>query len=579
MLTYNVDLCVVGGGLAGLCAAVAAARGGARVALIHERPVLGGNASSEIRMWVCGASGHNNRETGILEEINLENLYRNPYKNYSVWDSVLYGVVRNEPNIKLFLNCSCCRAEAENNKIISVTGWQMTTQEFITVNAPYFADCSGDSVLAPLVGAEFRIGRESAREFVEIISAVKPDRKTMGMSCLIQARKCSIPVTYKAPDWAKKLSADDMSHRRPNLESSGENFWYLELGGNRDSIRDTEEVRDELVALAFGFWDYVKNSGEFDADLWQLDFVGFLPGKRESRRMVGKTIMNQNDVASGGRFEDVAAYGGWPLDDHDPDGFYYSGHPCVQIPTPSPYGIPYRCLYSANIENLFFAGRNISMTHAAMSSARVMATCALLGQAVGTAAAIANNFACTPDEVYRRHLEELKQTLLYNDCMLPYNSRSLSNLTQNASLLSGSNGDVDALRDGNDRENGFLCSKGDYIEYSFEKPEYVSEARIVFDSDLDRVTLPGDAVERGHSMRANNKPDSPVMHMPKTLCRCFSVEIVGEDNGLTEYIHVENNRKRLVFIPVNKKITSIRLITLSDWGEGDKINVFAFDLK
>lgn len=579
MLTYNVDLCVVGGGLAGICAAIAAARGGARVALMHERPVLGGNASSEVRMWICGASGHNNRETGILEEINLENLYRNPYKNYSVWDSVLYGAVRNEPAIKLFLNCSCCKAETENNKIISITGWQMTTQEFIRMEASYFADCSGDSVLAPLSGAEFRIGRESAREFGEIISAVKPDRKTMGMSCLIQARKCSVSVTFKAPDWAKKLSADDMSHRRPNLESSGENFWYLELGGNRDSIRDTEEVRDELVALAFGFWDYVKNSGEFDAGLWQLDFVGFLPGKRESRRMTGQYIMNQNDVASGGRFEDVAAYGGWPLDDHDPEGFYYSGPPCVQIPTPSPYGIPYRCLYSVNIENLFFAGRNISMTHAAMSSARVMATCALLGQAAGTAAAIANNFACTPDEVYRRHLDELKQTLLYNDCMLPYNSRILSDLTQNASLLSGSNGDVDALRDGNDRENGFLCGKGDYIEYSFEKPEYVREARIVFDSDLDRITLPGDAVERGHSMRANIKPDSPVMHMPKTLCRSFSVETAGEDSGSTEYISVTDNRKRLVLIPVNKKITSVRLITQSDWGEGDKINVFAFDLK
>lgn len=579
MLIYNADLCVVGGGLAGMCAAIAAARGGARVALMHERAVLGGNASSEIRMWVCGAGGHNNRETGILEEINLENLYRNPYKLYPVWDSVLYAAVRFEPNIKLFLNCSCCRAETENAKIISVTGWQMTTQEFITVNASYFADCSGDSVLAPLTGADFRVGREAAREFGEIISAEKPDNKTMGMSCLIQARKLSAPVTYISPEWAKKLTAEDMRHRRPNLEAPGENFWYLELGGDRDSIKDTEEVRDELVALAFGIWDYVKNSGEFDADLWQLDFVGFLPGKRESRRMAGKYIMNQNDVASGGQTDDVVAYGGWPLDDHDPDGFYYSGHPCVQVPTPSPYGIPYRCLYSINIENLFFAGRNISMTHAAMSSARVMATCALLGQAVGTAAAIATKSACTPDSVYLRHLDELKQTLMYNDCMLPYNRRCVSTLTQNASLLSGSNGDVDALRDGNDRENGFMCDAGGYIEYSFRKTEYVSEARIVFDSDLDRVTLPGDEVERGHSMRANIKPDSPVMHMPKTLCRCFKVYIKDGDGGITELVSVSENKKRLVIIPLNKKVASIRLEILADWGSGKRINVFAYDIK
>lgn len=579
MLTYNVDFCVIGGGLAGICAAVAAARGGARVALMHERPVLGGNASSEIRMWVCGAGGHNNRETGILEEIHLENLYRNPYKLYPIWDSVLYGAVRYEPNIKLFLNCSCCSAESENNRIISVTGWQMTTQEFIKVCAPYFCDCSGDSVLAPLVNAQFRVGREAAHEFGEVISTSIADKKTMGMSCLIQARKTDKPVAYKAPAWAKKLTAQDMKHRRPNLESSGENFWYLELGGNRDSIKDTEEVRNELVALAFGVWDYVKNSGEFNADLWQLDFVGFLPGKRESRRMIGPYIMNQNDITSGGHFEDIVAYGGWPLDDHDPDGFYHSGHPCVQVPTPSPYGIPYRCLYSVNIENLFFAGRNISMTHAAMSSARVMATCALLGQAAGTAAAIACSFACTPDEVYKRHLTELQQTLLYNDCMLPYTRRHLSLLTQNASLLSSSNGDVDALRDGNDRENGFLCGKGNYVEYSFEKPEYVQQARIIFDSDLDRITLPGDTVERLHSMRANVKPDSPVMHMPKTLCRSFRVEVFGEKGELINDIMTEENRKRLVLISIHKKITSIRLTVLSEWGDGDKINIFAFDVK
>jgi hypothetical protein len=579
MLTYNVDFCVVGGGLAGMCAAVAAARGGARVALIHERPVLGGNASSEIRMWVCGAGGHNNRETGILEEINLENLYRNPYKLYPVWDSVLYGLVRAEPNIRLFLNCSCCAAETDGSRITSVTGWQMTTQEYIRVNAALFADCSGDSVLAPLAGAEFRVGREAAHEFGENVSVQKADRKTMGMSCLIQARKLEAPVTYKAPDWAKKLTADDMKRRRPNLESSGENFWYLELGGNRDSIADTEEIRDELVALAFGFWDYVKNSGEFDADRWQLDFVGFLPGKRESRRMVGKYIMTQNDVAAGGRFDDTVAYGGWPLDDHDPDGFYFSGQPCVQIPTPSPYGIPYRCLYSANIENLFFAGRNISMTHAAMSSARVMATCALLGQAVGTAASVAIKYSCGPDEVYRRHLDELQQTLLYSDCMLPCIRRRLSALTQRASLLSGSNGDVDALRDGNDRENGFLCGSGDYIEYSFARAEYITEARIVFDSDLDRATLPGDTVERGHSMRANIKPDSPVMHMPKTLCRSFNLEIYGEDGDTIARVTVEDNKKRLVLIPINKKAAALRLTVFSDWGENDRINIFAFDLK
>ena len=169
------DLCVVGGGMAGMSAAISAAREGLQVVLMHERPVLGGNASSEIRMWICGAWGRNNRETGILEEIALENLYRNPTKSYAVWDTVLYDFVRRESNITLLLNCTCmeCRTEeglfscGRTRKIVSVTGYQMTTQCFYEIEAPLFCDCSGDSILAPLSGAKFRLGREAGSEFGE----------------------------------------------------------------------------------------------------------------------------------------------------------------------------------------------------------------------------------------------------------------------------------------------------------------------------------------------------------------------------------------------------------------------------
>lgn len=577
MITYHADLCVVGGGLAGMCAAIAAARHGAKVVLMHERPMLGGNASSEIRMWVCGAAGSNNRETGILEEIHLENLWRNPYKLYSVWDSVLYEKVRFEPNITLLLNCSCCQAETDGNRIVSVTGWQMTIQEFITVNARNFADCSGDSVLAPLVGANYRVGREAASEFGEKISETESDRKTMGMSCLIQARLLDHPVTYRAPEWAIKLTPDDLRfRRRPNPRATGENFWYLELGGNRDSIKDTEEVRDELLALAFGFWDCFKNSGDFpDADCWQLDFVGFLPGKRESRRMMGAYLMTQNDVTSGGKFEDVVAYGGWPLDDHDPDGFFHHGHPCVQVQTPSPYGIPYRTLYSENIENLFFAGRNISMTHAAMSSARVMATCALLGQAVGTAAAIAAEFDTTPAGVYENHLARLQNTLMYDDCMLPGKFRPNDALTEKAALTEG----AEMLRDGCDRTNRYDCPNGVGITYTLPAAEMVEEVRIVFDSDLDRVTLPGDTVERIHSMRANILPDSPVMHLPLTLCRSYRLEGLTEEGNWEILVEESENRRRLVLLPVHRSLKAVRLVPLSSWGESGQTGIFSFTIR
>ncbi|MBQ8578385.1 MAG: FAD-dependent oxidoreductase [Clostridia bacterium] len=581
-LQYKTDLCVVGGGLAGMCAAIAAARGGAKVVLMQERPVLGGNASSEIRMWVCGAHGKNVRETGILEELALMNLWRNPYKLYPVWDSVLWEAVTNEPNITLLLNCSCMDAEMDGNRIVSVTGWQMTTQCFCRVEADYFSDCSGDSILAPLTGAEYRVGREAASEFNENISVETEDKKTMGMSCLVQAHKGTEPVTFTPPAFAKKITADDVRFRRPRMQSSYENFWYLELGGDRDSIGDTEVVRDELVALAYGMWDYVKNSGTYeDAEYWQLDFLGFLPGKRESRRMLGKYLMNQNDILCDRAFEDVVAYGGWPLDDHDPAGFYYDGHPNTSYKTTSPYAIPYRTLYSANIENLFFAGRNISMTHAAMSSSRVMATCALLGQAVGTAVAVAKNYSTTPDGVYTEHLAELQENLLWDDVLLPHHPRTPAALTAGAALTkNGAEDDgLSVLRDGNDRENVYVCAPGDVIEYRFDFPRTVNEIRIVFDSDLDRVTLPGDSCEKQHAMRCNLLPDSPVMHLPTTLCKAYRAEAVLADGSVRVLADEDNNLRRLVKIPGCGDVTAIRLTGLSAHEGGEEIRLFSFEAK
>ena len=180
---HDVDLCVIGGGLAGICAAVSAARHGAKVAIMQDRPMFGGNCSSEIRMWICGAANHSDeaRETGLVEELELENCYRNPYKNFSIWDSVMYQLVRFQENVTMLLNCSCLDAEMDGNKIQSVTGWQLTTQKYHEVKAKIFADCSGDSVLAPLTGAEFRWGREARSEFNEDIAPEVADGRTMGM--------------------------------------------------------------------------------------------------------------------------------------------------------------------------------------------------------------------------------------------------------------------------------------------------------------------------------------------------------------------------------------------------------------
>ena len=425
LISHEADICVVGGGIGGMFSAISAARNGAKVVLMQDRPVLGGNASSEIRMWISGAGTRvrDLQETGLLEELLLDNMYRNPKRNFSVWDSLLYEKVRFEPNIELLLNCSCCDAEMAGSRIVSVTGFQLTTYQWHQVRAKIFIDCSGDSILAPLSGAEFRMGRESKAEFNEEFGLEEADSHTMGMSILLQARETDHPVSYTPPAWAYTFKTDEEMNFKPHdLYQINTNFYWIELGGMEDSIGDTEKVRDELLKIAFGVWDHMKNQGDHGAENWELEWVGFLPGKRESRRYVGDYVLNQNDVENHPVFPDTVAYGGWQIDNHLPGGFHMGGHTGSHLQKrrlSEPYGIPYRCLYSKNIENLMFAGRNISTTHLGLSTSRVMGTVGVLGQAAGTAAAIAVRNGLTPREAGQQRIGEIQAQLMEDDCFLP----------------------------------------------------------------------------------------------------------------------------------------------------------------
>lgn len=587
------DFCVVGGGIAGMCAAISAARHGAKTVLMHERPVLGGNASSEIRMWICGA-GRENNETGIVQEIELENYYRNPTKNYYIWDSILYDFVMREKNITLLLNCSCMDAQTEEGqfaygrtrRIKSIKGYQMTTQKFIEVKAGYFADCSGDSILAPLTGADFMIGRESKDEYGEKTHVEKKDSLTMGMSCLLTARETLNDVKFTPSERATKLTDEQFEFRTPDMRSEYENFWYLELGGNRDSIGDTEELRDELVNLAFGTWDYIKNSGKYDCSKYDLDFLGFLPGKRESRRMHGEYVLNSNDILDDRQFPDVVAYGGWPVDDHFPDGFYHKGTPNTNFKTPPCYQIPYRSLYSSNVDNLYFAGRNISTTHMALSSTRVMKTCGLLGQAVGTAASLAVKYKVSPNGIYddAEKLSELQQTLMRDDCFVPSKSRKISSACLGADI---SGGDA-SIRDSIDRVNkriyknsecGVTVNNGDKITYVLAAPEFIKNIHAVFDCDLEHRSFPGGDCEQTHSMRANIFLDSPQFSIPACLCKSFSISIKGEDGSEEVIFDTDKNILRCVNIPINKRASSVSLTVNSNWGKTESTRVFSFDFE
>lgn len=584
-IEHRADLCVVGGGLAGLCAAVSAARHGAKVVLVQDRPMLGGNASSEIRMWICGAGGSNMRETGLIEELALENLYRNPDKNYSVWDGIMYEMARGEDNIELLLNCSVNDCSMDGGRIVSVTGWQLTTQQFHKVEAKLFADCSGDSVLAPLTGAEFRHGRETEAEHGESIGRdIAPgDNKTMGMSCMIQAREEPHTSDFIPPKWAKHFTREDLPHRIPDMSSLYENFWYLELGGDGDSIGDTEKTRDELLQIAYGLWDFVKNDPSMREKTrnWRLDWVGILPGKRESRRYVGDYILDQNDLQAAGHFDDVVAYGGWPMDDHDPRGFRNTDRPNVAYYVPSPYGIPYRCLYSKNVTNLFCAGRNISVTHWALSSSRVMGTCALLGQAAGTAAAIAAREDCGPRDVYLKYIDELKQSLMDDDCYLPYNRRKVPALTAEAEM-SGGDG-VEALRNGLDRpigeeDNGFTCLPENAIECRFRASAEVHGARIVWDSELNRESMPIVSGSRfTHNMMCNKPFDMPDFYVPCALTRSYRIIGVREDGTTETLFSTDENHQRLNRVPLSGTWAAVRLIPEKTWG-AEKCHIFSFEV-
>ncbi len=584
-IEYNADLCVVGGGMAGVCCAIAAAREGIRVVLMHERAMLGGNASSENRMWVCGARGKNNRETGIIEEIMLENLYRNPTKNFYIWDSILLDFVRREPNITLLLNTTCIDGKTQSGdfahgrtaKLLSVKGYQMTTQTFYVITADYFADCSGDSILAPISNAEFDYGREAADEYGEDTQVTVRDKNVMGMSCLIQCRQTDSNIKYTPSEFATRLTDDDVKNRPMDIYDPTENFWYLELGGTEDTIHDAEKTKERLLNLALGTWNYIKNSGNYDADNWELEFLGQLPAKRESRRMRGEYTVTQKDISSEKKFEDTIAYGGWPIDDHFPGGYYHKGRPNTNFKTPAPYPLPYRALYSKNVDNLYFAGRNISMTHTAMSSIRVMATCALLGQAVGTAAAVAKTHYISAHDVYLCHLDELKTKLMDADCFLPYVQRKISDTCKNATLF----GADDSIRNSEDRANriyntedcGCHIKNGESVTYRFDSKK-IKSVHIVFDSDLNRDTLPGHWCEKTHVTRANVLLDSPQMYMPETLCKGFTLKADG-----VILFSTDNNIKRAYHIETDIDATELTLTIHSNWGGSNTTNLVSFDFK
>jgi len=424
----NADLIIVGGGLAGVCAAITAARTGITTILVQDRPILGGNSSSEVRLWILGATSHmgnNNRwarEGGVIDEILVENTFKNPEGNPLIFDVILLDKVVSEKNITLLLNTAVYGLEKEGvHKISCINAFCSQNATEYKLIAPLFCDASGDGILGFLSGASFRMGAENKQEFNEQFAPSKEYGELLGHSLYFYSKDTGKPVRFISPDFALADIKKIPKFRTFNSKDYGCKLWWLEYGGRLDTVYDTEKIKWELWKVVYGAWNYIKNSGEFpDAENLTLEWVGMIPGKRESRRFIGDYIMKQQDIIEQRTHEDAVAFGGWSIDLHPADGVFSEKPGCNQWHSKGIYQIPYRSLYSKDISNLFLAGRIISASHVAFGSTRVMATGAYAAQAVALAAGICLQKDITPPDIYYEgHIKLLQQQLIKNGHYIP----------------------------------------------------------------------------------------------------------------------------------------------------------------
>ena len=577
-LKKNYDIAVIGGGMSGICAAIAAARMGACTVLLQDRPVLGGNASSEIRMHIVGATRHgerpNLRETGIIEEILLENKYRNPQHSYGLFDTLLWEKVNGQKNLDLYLNTTVYSVQTQGQRIESVSAFQTTTEKYLEITATQFIDCSGDGLVCALAGADYMFGREGRDVFGEPNAVEQTDTVTMGNSIQFRSLDAGRPVPFERPLWAYDFSGTEWAARLSWVEiTSG--YWWLETGGTKwNVVEDAELTRDEMLKIVFGLWDYIKNHSnkKEEAANYYLDWVSFLPAKRESRRITGDYVLKEQDVLENRRFDDAIAYGGWHLDSHRPEGFYafvnntpFNGDEAVRFD--GIYTIPYRCIYSRNVENLFLGGRIISASHRAFSSSRVMATCAVEGQAAGTAAFLALRDHLSPRENIK-NIRSIQQELLKQGCYIPgivnEDPCDLARATRAEadSFLPGSgpeNVTNGISRPVDGRSNMWQSKEGAYrpsLTLKWDSPQQLNRLYLTFDSNLSEEIM----ISLSHYHHVRQKPG-----VPDTLVRDYDVEYLLEGHTVCRK-EIRGNHQRINVIEQAAICDSVKITVLETNG-------------
>jgi len=607
----SYQLIVVGGGMSGLCAALASARHGVKTALVNSRPVLGGNASSEIRIHISGADQGMKQpdyaEGGILYELMLENKARNENFNYSIWDMILFEAAQKQENLTVYHNTVLYDCEMEGSRITAINCVQETTEMRLRLTAPLFVDATGNGTLGYYAGADFRTGSEPKSMYHEPHAPLEADNHRMGNTIMMKAVDLGHPVPFQAPAFAKHLtekqlakrihcaemrdqidvsdSPDPEEYKRTSMTSSAASdygYWWCELMGDGDDIiAEYEDIRDNLMAYAYGIWDHIKNNKEgkhnHHAENLALEWVGALPGMRESRRLEGDYWLTENDILEHRVFDDAVCYGGWCVDMHAPHGLldedrlpsdcnFYQGV----------YTIPYRSYYSHNIDNLFLAGRDISASRMAMASTRIIGCCAIGGEAVGLAAARCLQHGVDPRGL-APYVGEVQQDILRDGGYLPgYRNTDPDDLARTAAFMASSHragGEPQNVSNGISRKmegevNGWVSDgigpEGETLTMTFKKAQPVSELRFVFHSDFKypiRVTM------------APNRQRQQRPGVPAELVRDYDVELLREGR-VVKTIPVRGNHQRFNMLTFGQtECDAVRLHVLATNG-APEVTVF-----
>ncbi len=556
------DVLVAGGGLAGVSAAIAAARQGAKTVLVQNRSRLGGCSSSEIRVHPLGVNAEKTgfREGGILEELKLDNAVYNPDMSWSMWDTLLYDKCVSEKNLTLLLDTTIYSADVSYGSISCAYARCDTSLINYEIEAKVFIDCTGDARLGIESGAEIMSSREGSAVWNEPLADTFPKGQFLGCSVLFNSVDVGHECPYKAPAWALKITEEDLKFRDPRPYGFKSGYWFISYGGELDPVKDTEAIRKHLLAILLGVWDYIKNSGKYpETKNLCLDFIGMVPGRRDSYRIKGFDTFTQHDIdGKWSERPDQIALAGWKMEDQPSKGFAAKNlPPAVYGGKTDFYNLPLSAMYSKDVANLMMAGRNMNTSHLAFTSTRVMNTGATSGQAAGTAAAMCAKFGIAPAELAKdaKKFARLQQELVRAGCIiLGVENKDSRDLARSANakasvcekgsspsnVIAGLNYDFKG-----EQKNRWQApiSKRPTLSLEWSKSVDVSKVRLNLDCG-SRILTQSVSIDILEKMRLSAQPET---------LKDFNILAIDEDGKKSLLAQVRGNWQKMVEVKFSRR--------------------------